>query len=91
MLKFASTPLNQLKYSDVVSINKPINLYELKYLATGKLPLLSAADLEPKIGKNYIPPLTLKLISNAPVRLFSAGEQSQAQSLPESFSWNNPY
>lgn len=89
MLKFASTPINKLRYSDVVSQNKPINLFELQYMATGKLPLLSSEDLVPEIGKNYIPPLTLKLISKAPVRLFSVGEKSQAKSLPECFSWNN--
>ena len=68
MLKFSSIPLNQLKYADVVSENKPINLYELEYLATGKIPTLSSADLVPQIGKNYIPPLTLKLISKAPIK-----------------------
>jgi hypothetical protein len=84
-----SKPLKSLKLSDVVSNNKPINIFELRYLATGKIPLLSAKDLIPQAGVNYIPPLSLKLISKAPIKLSTSLETTEAKKLPLEFSWNN--
>ena len=52
---------------NVMKAGKPINLFELTYAATGKMPVMSAEDMKPQIGVNYIPPLTLKLSSKAPI------------------------
>lgn len=79
---------NKLTVKDVVKQGKPINLFQLQYAATGKMPFMAADDLVPQTGVTYIPPLTLSLTSKAPTKFRSARELKQSESLPESFSWH---
>lgn len=80
---------NKPSVKDIVKSGKPINLFQLQYAATGKMPFMAAEDAVPQAGVTYIPPLTLSLTSKAPTKFRSSREMSQANSLPESFSWNN--
>jgi hypothetical protein len=74
---------------DVIKPNQPINLFQLQYAATGKMPFMSADDAVPQAGVTYIPPLNLKLQSKAPTKFRSVRDMSKANNLPESFSWSN--